>query len=274
MSSQFPQHSPTVPTSHAHPPSRHNSISQSPRQPLAESPVHRRDSSYLADPNGATAQPAREHSYSVGSRHEDGPRTQEDHKASNPMSFSNILSSNGPDVSNSTSTGLPPVKQFRKAPSAPNGDAGPPPTAFRRSSHKSTQATTEYREPARLSKADLNQLPPAKTPKSKAKVGQSVSDKEIERIDREMAKIDALELSDVDSPDWATAKQEYARQSGKRLIDVQQIEDNKRKVSDWTFQKSDSPHTDEITASPNGHFEKVFRADQCPCRRRPAAFPR
>ncbi|KAL9041985.1 MAG: hypothetical protein Q9180_000911 [Flavoplaca navasiana] len=229
MSSQFPQHSPTVPTSHAHPPSRHNSISQSPRQPLAESPVHRRNSSYLADPNGATAQPAREHSYSVGSRHDNGPRTQEDHKASNPMSFSNILSSNGPDVSNSTSTGLPPVKQFRKAPSAPNGDAGPPPTAFRKSSHKYTPATTEYREPARPSKADLNQLPPVKTPKSKAKVGPSVSDKEIERIDREMAKIDALELSDVDSPDWATAKQEYARQSGKRLIDVQQIEDNKRK---------------------------------------------
>ncbi|KAL9634113.1 MAG: hypothetical protein Q9204_003128 [Flavoplaca sp. TL-2023a] len=201
----------------------------SPTQPLAESPVHRRNSSYYADPNGATTQPAREHSYSVGSRHENGPRTQEDHKASNPMSFSNILSSNGPDVSNSTATGLPPVKQFRKAPSAPNGDAGPPPTAFRRSSHKSTPATTEYREPARPSKADLNQLPPVKTPKSKAKIGPSVSDKEIERIDREMAKIDALELSDVDSPDWATAKQEYARQSCKRLIDVQQIEDNKRK---------------------------------------------
>ncbi|KAL8898436.1 MAG: hypothetical protein Q9192_002080 [Flavoplaca navasiana] len=226
MSSQFPQHSPTVPTSHAHPPSRHNSISQSPRQPLAESPVHRRNSSYLADANGAAAQPAREHSYS---HHENGPRTQEDHKASNPMSFSNILSSNGPDVSNSTSTGLPPVKQFRKAPSAPNGDAGPPPTAFRRSSHKSTPATTEYREPARPSKADVNQLPPVKTPKSKVKVGPSVSDKEIERIGWEMAKIDSLELSDVDSPHWVVAKQEYARQSGKRLIDVQQIEDNKRK---------------------------------------------
>lgn len=89
----------------------------------------------------------------------------------------------------------------------------------------------------------MSQLPPVKTPKSKAKLGPSVSDKEIERIDREIAKIDALELSDVDSPDWATAKQEYARQSGKRLIDVQQIENNKRKVSDWTFQKSDSPHT-------------------------------
>ena len=232
MSSHFPQHSPTVPTPHAHPPSRHNSISQSPRQPLAESPVHRRNSSYLADPNGAPAQPARDHSYSISSRHEHSPRMQEDHKASNPMSFSNILSSNGPDVLNSTSAGLPPVKQFRKAPSAPNGDTGPPPTALRRSSHKPTPATTEYREPARPSKADLTQPPPVKTPKSKAKIGPSLSDKENERIDREMAKIDALELSDVDSPDWATAKQEYARQGGKRLIDVQQVEDNKRKVSD------------------------------------------
>ncbi|KAL8855170.1 MAG: hypothetical protein Q9221_000076 [Calogaya cf. arnoldii] len=229
MSSHFPQHSPTMPTSHAHPPSRHNSISQSPRQPLADSPIHRRNSSYLTDPNGAPAHPAREHSYSFGSRHENQTRTQEDHKASNPMSFSNILSSNAPEVISSTPAALPPLKQFRKAPSTPNGDTGPPSAAFRRSSHKSVPAINEHREPPKPLKADLSHPPAVKTPKSKAKVGPSVSDKENKRIDKEIARINAMELSDIESLDWAPAKQDFVRQSNKRLMGVQQAEDNKRK---------------------------------------------
>ncbi|CAO1603917.1 Putative DNA helicase ino80 [Xanthoria calcicola] len=229
MSSQFPQHSPTVPASHAHPPSRHNSISQSPRQPLADSPIHRRNSSYLTDPNGAPAHPAREHSYSVGSRHENSNRTQEDHKASNPMSFSNILSSNAPDVPSSTPAGLPPVKQFRRAPSTPNGDAGPPSTAFRRSSHKSALAIDGHRELPKPSKAEISHPIPVKAHRPKARVVPSASDKENERIEKEIARIDAMELSDIDSPDWTPAKQDFVRQSNKRLIEVQQTEDNKRK---------------------------------------------
>lgn len=236
MSSQFPQHSPTVPASHAHPPSRHNSISQSPRQPLADSPIHRRNSSYLTDPNGAPAHPAREHSYSVGSRHENSNRTQEDHKASNPMSFSNILSSNAPDVPSSTPAGLPPVKQFRRAPSTPNGDAGPPSTAFRRSSHKSALAIDGHRELPKPSKAEISHPIPVKAHRPKARVVPSASDKENERIEKEIARIDAMELSDIDSPDWTPAKQDFVRQSNKRLIEVQQTEDNKRKVSDQTVQ--------------------------------------
>lgn len=274
MSSQFPQHSPTVPTSHAHPPSRHDSISQSPRQPLAESPIHRRNSSYLTDPNGAPAHPAREHSYSVGSRHENNPRTQEDHKASNPMSFSNILSSNAPDVPSSTPAGLPPVKQFRKAPSTPNGDAGPPSTAFRRSSYKSAPATNEHREPSKPSKAEISHPTPVKAHKSKAKAVPSVSDKENERIEKEIARIDAMELSDIDSPDWATAKQDFVRQCNKRLIGLQQAEDNKRKVSDQTVQSQTCGRLTPVTASSNGFVQKVFRADQCSRRRWKTAFSR
>ncbi|KAL8926785.1 MAG: hypothetical protein Q9172_001661 [Xanthocarpia lactea] len=229
MSAQFPQRSPTVPTSHAHPPSRHNSVSQSPRQPIAESPIHRHNSGYFTDANGAPAHLAREHSYSIGSRHESNSRTQEDHKVSNPMSFSNILSSNASDVPAATPAGLPPLKQFRKAPSTSNGDAGAPPAIFRRSSHRSTPTIAEYQESPRAFKTDVSHPPSNKSSKFKAKAGPSVSDKENERIDKELARIDALELSDIESSDWAMAKQEFARQSHKRLMEVGQGEDGKRK---------------------------------------------
>ncbi|KAL8734839.1 MAG: hypothetical protein Q9166_001191 [cf. Caloplaca sp. 2 TL-2023] len=229
MSSQFPQHSPTAPTSHAHPPSRHNSISQSPLQTVIDPPLHRRSSSYYTDTNGTPAHPAQERSYSVTSRHESNTRVQEDHKASNPMSFSNILSSNAPDAPPSATSALPPVKQFRKAPSTPNGDTGPPSAAFRRSSHKPTPTTHEYRDPPRPSKADVSHPTSIKISKSKGKAGPTTSDKENERIDKELAKIDAMELSDIDSPEWTVAKQDYSQSSKKRLVDAEMKEESKRK---------------------------------------------
>lgn len=152
------------------------------------------------------------------------------------MSFSNILSSNAPDVPSSTPAGLPPVKQFRRAPSTPNGDAGPPSTAFRRSSQKSALAIDGHRELPKPSKAEISHSIPVKAHRPKARFVPSASDKENERIEKEIARIDAMELSDIDSPDWTPAKQDFVRQSNKRLIEVQQTEDNKRKVSDQTVQ--------------------------------------
>lgn len=76
----------------------------------------------------------------------------------------------------------------------------------------------------------MSHPPSNKSSKFKAKAGPSVSDKENERIDKELARIDALELSDIESSDWAMAKQEFARQSHKRLMEVGQGEDGKRKV--------------------------------------------
>ncbi|KAL8683713.1 MAG: hypothetical protein Q9186_000347 [Xanthomendoza sp. 1 TL-2023] len=229
MSSHFPQRSPTAPTSHAHPPSRHNSISQSPRQTVADPPVHRRSSSYYTDPNGTPAHLPQDHAYSAGIRHESNARAQEGHKASNPMSFSNILSSNAPDVPHSTTSTISPVKQFRKAPSTPNGDAGPPSTVFRRSSHKSTPTTNDYREPSKPSKSEVSHSTSTKISKSKPKAGTSTSEKETERIKKELTKIDAMELSDIESPEWITAKSEFTRSSNKRFLEAEKLEENKRK---------------------------------------------
>ncbi|KAL8805478.1 MAG: hypothetical protein Q9182_001933 [Xanthomendoza sp. 2 TL-2023] len=229
MSSHFPQHSPTAPTSHAHPQSRHNSISQSPRQTVADPPMHRRNSSYYTDSNGTPAHLPQDRSYSAGTRHESNARAQEDHKVSNPMSFSNILSSNASDVLHSTATALPLVKQFRKAPSTPNGDAGPPSTVFRRSSHKSNPNINDHREAPKPSKSEVPHPISIKNSKSKAKVAASTSDKENERITKELARIDAMELSDVESSEWTMAKLEYIRSSNKRSLETEMQEDNKRK---------------------------------------------
>lgn len=235
MSAHFPQHSPTAPTSHAHPPSRHNSISQSPLQTMTDPPMHRQNSGYYTDANGTPAQSAVEHSHSVSSRHDSYPKVKEEPKASNPMSFSNILSSNTADAPDITPRGLPPTKQFRKTHSVPNGDVGPPSAIFRKSSHRASPVQYENSEPHKPSKSDEHRPYSAKNPKAKSKAITSMSDKENHRIEQELVRIDAMELSDIESPEWAIAKQDFARSRKKRLLDLEKAEDSKCKVSHQTY---------------------------------------
>ena len=230
MSSHFPQHSPTAPISHAHPPSRHDSISQSPRQSVVDPHMQRQNSSYYTDPNAPPGHPVLEHSHSGSSRRESHPRPQEESKASNPMSFSNILSSNAADPPNRPPRGLPPSRQFRKTPSITNGDLGPASGMFRRSSHKSNPLANESSEPRRASKGDVYHPSSVKTAKVKAKPAISISDKENDRVQKEVARIDTLDLSDIDSPEWANVKQDFLTSNNKRLAEVDNAEASKRKV--------------------------------------------
>ncbi|KAL8926749.1 MAG: hypothetical protein Q9208_002823 [Pyrenodesmia sp. 3 TL-2023] len=208
-----------------------SSPTQSPRPSVADHPGHRRNSSYYTDPSVPSGRPALEHSYSGGSRRESHPRPVEDTKASNPMSFSNILSSNAVDPPVATPRELPPTKQFKKAAPISNGELGPASAMFRRSSHKPTPTTTTHEQPQsrKISKIDIPHSTPTKTPKTKARSTVSISDKENERIRKELAKIDAMELSEIDSHEWDATKQDFIRASKKRLLDIGNEEDIKRK---------------------------------------------
>ena len=56
---------------------------------------------------------------------------------------------------------------------------------------------------------------------SRPKPSSVTSDKENEKVKKEMARIDAMVLSDIGSPDWETAKQRYLESSQKRQQDVE-----------------------------------------------------
>lgn len=58
-----------------------------------------------------------------------------------------------------------------------------------------------------------------------------MSDKENERIRKELAKIDTTELSDIDTPEWEITKQDFIRASKKRLLEIGKDEESKRKAS-------------------------------------------
>lgn len=71
---------------------------------------------------------------------------------------------------------------------------------------------------------------PTKTVSSTHKAPLINSERDNERVRKEMAKIDAMELSDVESPKWAPAKENYVVLSHKRYLDVEEGENVKRKV--------------------------------------------
>ena len=158
----------------------------------------------------------------------DGPRTT---RTSDPMSFSSILSSNAADPPTSTPRNLPASKQFRKALYTPNRDSTPVFSSSRKPSQKSAPSASDYpglvKRPV---KAEPHSPAPAKSLTNNHKPAQPLSDKENEKVRKEMAKIDAMELSDIESPTWATKKQDYAQLSQKRLIEIEGTENVKRKV--------------------------------------------
>ena len=56
------------------------------------------------------------------------------------------------------------------------------------------------------------------------------SDKENERVKKEIAKIDAMPLSPIELPEYEAEKQKHAKSSQKRQRDVETGEEAKRKV--------------------------------------------
>lgn len=162
-------------------------------------------------------------------------RAKEEPKATrteNPMSFSSILSSNVPDPPKSTPRSTPASKPLKSSSSTTNGDVKPSRAAPRKSGPKRTASPKGYLAPTKnITKAEPQLLPPAKSlGSSKLKPGPTTSDKENEKVKKEMAKIDATPLSPIDIPEYEADKQKHAKSSLKRQRDVEHGEEVKRKV--------------------------------------------
>lgn len=109
----------------------------------------------------------------------------------------------------------------------------------RRSHQKAAPPPIDYPNLTRRAfKADPESATPAKTVHSNSKA-LITQEKENQRVKKEMAKIDMMELSDIDSPKWAAAKENYALGSRKRYREIEDAEGSKRKasISDREFSK-------------------------------------
>ena len=153
-------------------------------------------------------------------------------RTANPMSFSSILSSNVPDPPKTTPRSTLASKPLKSFSNTPNGDVKPSRTAPKKSVPKRTVSPKGHLAPTKhILKAEPENVSSAKSlGSSKLKSSQMTSDKENEKIKKEMAKIDATPLSPIDLPEYEAEKQKHAKYSQKRQRDVENGEEVKRKV--------------------------------------------
>lgn len=151
------------------------------------------------------------------------------------MAFSSILSNNVTDPPIPVSRPAPPPKQTRKSVQAANGDTSSNSPAPRKSHQKSAPSASDYpgllRRPI---KTEPDSVAPGKASSSRSKastISAEKAERESEKVRKELARIEAMDLSDIESPRWAVEKEKYARASNKRYLDVEESENTRRKVS-------------------------------------------
>ena len=234
----------TFPNLHAHPSTRTDMAPHSPKHAAATSPRAQTGHSSISHIVNGTSnrpgglEPEDKEGSSTSPKEAKPPRA-------DPMSFSNILSSNTVEPSKPAPPPVPTPKQSRRVPKATNGDlapatvATPPVASTRKTASKPTAIKDELNAEAPKQVLTPKAMPTSKatpTPKSRptkaqlAKKAASNADKENEKVLRAMAEIDAMELSGLDILRWTDAKQKYLEVGRKRHLAVEESEQHKRKV--------------------------------------------
>ena len=155
------------------------------------------------------------------------------------MSFSNILSSNATEPTKTTPRAMPAAKHFQRQSHTPNGDSGPVAAAKKISGKKASSPNENGGSPRKSAKPKTHSPALAKIPVNHInnhKIGVTMlSDKENEKIKKEMDKIEAMGLSDPESSAWGAEKEAFRMAALKRQADVDEVEDKKRKASNQLF---------------------------------------
>lgn len=146
------------------------------------------------------------------------------------MSFSNILSGDAPEPPKPTPRAAPASKPAKSTVSTPNGDAKPTSAASRRSLAKAGASKGTPGTAKGSSKLDAGASGSLRGGTGTKRKPIASSEKENEKVKAEMAKIDAMEMSDIDSPAWDDAKQKYQTMKRKRQEELEKAESMKRKV--------------------------------------------
>ena len=238
----FTQRSPTLPTLHTHPPRSSSTISQSPAHSIHDSPVQRQVNPNFTRANGSLERPPSQESLQPElQRQNNSSENQSPSKptrTADPMAVSSILSSNTNDVPKPKTRSMPSSKQFKRS----NGELAtttppprkPLPKPVPSNDYPGSARRSAKQEPDLGMKGHLATRGGAVLPSNGHKL-TSTSDKENEKVAKEMAKIDAMEHSDVESSEWDDMKEKYLQSSRKRFLDVEEAETSKRKVKPSLF---------------------------------------
>ena len=147
-------------------------------------------------------------------------------KKPDPMSFSNILSSDTTEPPRPATRGNSMMKSAKVASPTINGDSKAP-TSSRKVSTKANSSPRPLSDASKNKPEFVTPAPP-RLP-SAAKRKQASIAKDNERVMKEMARIESLELSDIETSEFEDARQQYLRMLKKRQLAIEALEQGKRK---------------------------------------------
>lgn len=207
---------------------------QSPAQSAIKSPIYRESNPNAAERLNSPVDRPHGRDLARGElQSQIRPRPSEDPRSvrtADPMSFSSILSNNDPPKP--VTRAVPSTRQFRKSVTMSNGETPAGGIGTRRSHQKAISAANDAPNVTRRApKAEAEGVAPVKSVNSNSKALTVTQEKDNQRVKKELAKIDAMELSDLESPKWVAAKENYVIASRKRYLDIEEAENAKRKVS-------------------------------------------
>ncbi|KAI9700358.1 MAG: putative DNA helicase ino80 [Candelina mexicana] len=243
--------SPIQSTSHSHPSSRVDSISQSPVRTMVLSPAVHKD--HIGLPTLATALQL------------ERPESQENKtkRSSDPMAFSSILSNSNSEPLASPPFSRPSPKESRQS--------------VRTSAKQPASLVEEQLVRASSRRASDNTLTPTSDRPVKSKVNgntekdrtrstgssksrPTTSDKEND-TQAALAKIDAMDVSDVEIPVFEAEKARFNRRSNKRTLEIENLESGKRKRRRTTLTNKLSDQLGRHALSGKERFTTVHESD-------------
>ncbi|KAI4144217.1 MAG: hypothetical protein LQ340_006741, partial [Diploschistes diacapsis] len=230
--SYHPNQSPTFPNLHAHPSIVHEPSTYSMNglaKPLSPRTTSKQSSiSHLVNGNGTPGRTSDSENRAPRPK----PQVKEEPRSarSDPMSFSNILSTTTVEAPKPPVKSTPPPKPPQPVESL-NGDASsaifsaPPAASTRKLARKSpaVKANSSVKE-------TLKEPPKPKAARSSnTKKSTAALEKENQKVLQVMAEIDSLEQSDLDAPAWDRAKVLHYQTMSKRMRALDDNENEKRK---------------------------------------------
>ena len=159
-------------------------------------------------------------------KREDAPAA----RRADPMSFSNILSGDTPEPPKPAPRPVSTSKSSKSNTDIVNGETKITSAPSRKSAGKNSTPKTASAHQKSLSKVASDPPSRVKHTSSQRRKAAVNIERDNEKIKAEMAKIEAMEMSDIESPAYDEAKENFTHLKRKREAEVEKTEIAKRKV--------------------------------------------
>ena len=198
-------------------------------------------------------------------------------RTANPMAFSSILSSNSNEPSKEQLRPPSPTKQQTKSVESSIDERNSSVSSIQKIAKKPAPLKSSPAPKRKIKKSAVKSISPRKQLNGSFKQAlPSTSDKENEKIQKEVDRIDAMTLSDIEAPGWEESRNNYEQVHHERQNFVNGLEQAKRRVSEHRTKAIDAETMLILACIETSRNQYAYLAPKIrhPCHKRKKKVPR